>query len=100
MSLKGDLRSFARTQIKLKTAALFSADLNFFDVQLLTNAVCLSHSQKRFFEENLTFQFLHKLGRILFFFKKMGHSRSLFIYFRLFNTQLTVNKYSIYIHFC
>ena len=27
---------------------------------------------------------------------KMGHSRPLFIYFRLFNTQLTVNKSSIY----
>ena len=49
MSLKGDLQSFARTQIKLNTAALFSADLNFIDVQFLTNAVCLSHSQKRFF---------------------------------------------------
>ena len=29
-----------------------------------------------------------------FFFKKMGHTRPLF-YFRLFNTQLTVNKCSI-----
>ena len=30
------------------------------------------------------------------FFKKMGHSWPLFLYFRLFNTQLTVNKCSIY----
>ena len=30
----------------------------------------------------------------------MGHSRPLFLYFRLFNTQLTVNKCSIYINFC
>ena len=30
----------------------------------------------------------------------MGHSRTLFLYFRLFNTQLTVNKWSIYIIFC
>ena len=29
------------------------------------------------------------------FFKKMGHSWPLFLYFRLFNTQLTVNKCSI-----
>ena len=35
-------------------------------------------------------------------FFKMGHSRPLFLYFRLFNTQLTVNKCSIYrkIIFC
>ena len=33
------------------------------------------------------------------FFKKMGHSRPLFLYFRLFNTQLTVNKCSIKIIF-
>ena len=32
-----------------------------------------------------------------YFFLKMGHSRPLFLYFRLFNTQLTVNKCSIYI---
>ena len=32
------------------------------------------------------------------FFKKMGHSRPLFLYFHLFNTQLTVNKCSIYIY--
>ena len=31
---------------------------------------------------------------------KMGHSRPLFLYFRLFKTQLTVNKCSIYINFC
>ena len=31
------------------------------------------------------------------FLKKMGHSMPLFLYFRLFNTQLTVNKCSIYI---
>ena len=31
----------------------------------------------------------------LFFLKKMGHPRPLFLYFRLFNTQLTVNKCSI-----
>ena len=30
------------------------------------------------------------------FFLKMGHSRPLFLYFRLFNTQLTVNNCSIY----
>ena len=30
----------------------------------------------------------------------MGHSRPLFLYFRLFNTQLTVNKCSILINFC
>ena len=41
-----------------------------------------------------------RLGEILplwhnlVFFKKMGHSRPLFLYFRLFNTQLTVNKCS------
>ena len=29
------------------------------------------------------------------FFQKVGHSRPLFLYFRLFNTQLTVNKCSI-----
>ena len=29
------------------------------------------------------------------FFSEMGHSRSLFLYFCLFNTQLTVNKCSI-----
>ena len=29
------------------------------------------------------------------FFKKMGHSRPLFLYFRLFYRQLTVNKFSI-----
>ena len=29
-------------------------------------------------------------------FLKMGHSRPLFLYFCLFNTQLTVNKCSIY----
>ena len=28
-------------------------------------------------------------------FKKMGHSRRLILYFRLFNTPLTVNKCSI-----
>ena len=32
-----------------------------------------------------------------FFFKKMGHSWPLFLYFRLFNTQLTVYKCSILI---
>ena len=33
----------------------------------------------------------------LLFLKKMGHSRPLFfLYFRLFNTQLTVNNSSIY----
>ena len=31
---------------------------------------------------------------------KMGHSRPLFLCFCLFNTQLTVNKCSIYINFC
>ena len=31
----------------------------------------------------------------MFFLKKMGHSRPLFLYFRLFNTQLTVHKCSI-----
>ena len=36
----------------------------------------------------------------LFIFKKMDHSRPLFLYFRLFNTQLTVNKCSIQIIFC
>ena len=33
---------------------------------------------------------------ILFFYKKMGHSRPVFLYFHLFNTQLTENKCSIY----
>ena len=32
------------------------------------------------------------------FFFKMGHSRPLFLYFRHFNAQLTVNKCSIYIY--
>ena len=32
---------------------------------------------------------------IQFFFKKMGHSRPFFLYFRLFYKQLTVNKCSI-----
>ena len=45
-----------------------------------------------------------KLGRnnSNFFVKKMGNPRPLFLYFRLFNTQLTVNKCSIYIYiiFC
>ena len=30
----------------------------------------------------------------------MGHSRPPTLYLRLFNTQLTVNKYSIKINFC
>ena len=36
-------------------------------------------------------------GRVRFFvfLKKMGHSRPLFLYFRLFNAQLTVYKCSI-----
>ena len=33
-------------------------------------------------------------------FLKMGHSRPLFLYFRLFKTHVTVNKCSIYINFC
>ena len=41
-----------------------------------------------------------KALQIQLFLKKMGHSRPLFLYFRLFNTQLTVYKCSILINFC
>ena len=38
--------------------------------------------------------FTHQSHSVIVFFN-MGHSRPLFLYFRLFNTQLTVNKCSI-----
>ena len=38
-----------------------------------------------------------ELGKLIV---KMGHSRPLFLYFRLFNSQLTVYKCSILINFC
>ena len=37
---------------------------------------------------------------LFYLFLKMGHSRPLFLYFRLFNTQLTAHKCSILINFC
>ena len=51
---------------------------------------------------NIAKQFLIKIHRVkyLYFFLKMGHSRPLFLYFRLFNTQLTVYKSLVLLNFC